>query len=320
MSTYHNVVAENYDEKMKELLQQVSANRGMHTMSFYLLANNAFEWSGLPKETLKFLPEEFLIYWGRFAYFKEGENMMLLPCYPAGALKENGEYTQYVCIAKNGKNYRKNYEDIEICFGNSMKLPTYAFICEWAEKCGYALSTVDSMLERAMYPDIVACKDKASLDAISETLDKQKNLVPFRAMNTEGFGDSVPQRLTMFDNREKDVLSLWETYQKYKSNFLNYYGIFTVGINKNERLTESESKGNQDSVRYQMYADMYMNRLDFIERAKAHFGDTGISVKKNRSIAVTDEEMKAEAMMSHMYGSFENKEDKGVKEDGETGD
>lgn len=316
MGVYQNVTAGEYSAKMKEIQLELNANTCDHIFSFYLLANNAFLWDNLPEDCLKFLPEEYLIYWGRFAYWQEGEKEFLYPCYPAGALLENGEYAEYTCVAKNGKVWRKKKEDIEICFANSMRIPLFGFIKQWADKCGFALSSIDAMLERAIYPDIIACKNKGQLDAISESMrDKNGKLLPFKAMNVDGYEKQVPAKIPLFDNREKDVISLWEIYQKYKSNFMNFYGVFTVGINKNERLTENESKGNMDAVRYSMFSDFYTCRLDFVDRVKKHFGKEIICIK-NRSIPVTPDEIKEEEIMNNtsFVQANENKKEE-VKED-----
>lgn len=319
MSVFKNVVSDEYTNAMNAVIAQYSANKGFHDLSFYLIANSAFLWENLPKDCLRYLPEEFLIYWGRFAFWKEGEEYKLFPCYPAGQLLPNGEYSKYTCVSKNGKTWIKDNADVEICFCNSLKMPTISLIRQWSEKCGYSLQTVDTMLQRSMNADIVVCKSKAQQDAISEVInDKDSNLVSYRTLNTEGYEEDTPEKLSLYDDREKNVLALWEIYQKYKGSFFNLYGIYTVGINKSERLTESESKGNSDSVRYSLYSDMYENRLDFCRRVKEHFG-VDIQCIKNRSIPVTPEEVQAELEMQYNQNkpAQESKENEPAKESDE---
>ena len=99
----------------------------------------------------------------------------------------------------------------------------------------------------------------------------------------EGYGDKVLQRAPVFDNRETDVLSLWDVFSRYDRMFYRTFGISTVGIQKNERLTEAESTGEEEMTRYTLFQDMYNCRMDGIEQVKKKFNyDLSIEVMRDQ--------------------------------------
>ena len=293
MSVYSNGIADTYKAACEKVQQDLKINSGTIFTSFYSIAINAFQWSNLPSGVLRFLPEEYLMFAARLGFFKYNGEFKMLPVFPSGTLLENGEYTDYIATAKNGNQYHIKRDELCICYSNSLVLPTIGIINEWAERCGYALSAVDNMLAKSIMPDVIGTRDKDALASLTKFWDKDNKLVPFVVSQNEALFNNETVRVPLFDSREKDVLAQWEIFEKYRNFFFNLFGVFSVGIQKNERLTKRESEGNSDNVRYSLYDDMYYNRLSFAKDVYERFGYK-LEVKKNREIAVTQEEIEKE--------------------------
>lgn len=291
MGVFSNIVNEKYSKACKQVESNLRFSSNLLFQSFYSIAINAFKWKNLPENVLEFLPEEYLIYAGRMGFFKNKNEYKMLPIFPNGTLLENGEYTSYNAIAKNGNQYLLGKEEVSICYNNSLQLPTISIIEEWAKRAGYSLSAVDSSLLRAITPDIVAVDNKEILDSLTNIWEKEKKLIPYNITANENFLDENKfKRIAMYDSRERNVLEQWEVFEKYRGFFQNLYGVYSIGVRKNERLTTSEATGNMDNVRYSFYDDMLYNRQSFCEDVKKRF-NYELDVETNRSIPVTKEEI-----------------------------
>ena len=291
MGVFSNIVNEKYSKACKQVESNLNFSSNLLFQSFYSIAINAFKWKNLPENVLEFLPEEYLIFAGRMGFFRRRSEYKMLPIFPTGTLLENGEYTSYNAIAKNGEQYLLSRDEVSICYNNSLQLPTISIIEEWASRAGYSLSAVDSSLLRAITPDIVAVDNKEILDSLTTMWDKEKKLIPYNITANENFLDENKfKRIAMYDSRERNVLEQWEVFEKYRGFFQNLYGVYSIGVRKNERLTTSEATGNTDNVRYSFYDDMLYNRQSFCEDVKKRF-NYDLQVETNRSIPVTKEEI-----------------------------
>lgn len=291
MSVYKNIWQNQIQEKYAEIESNVNKNNGTIFTMFYSVANTAFDWRNLPKGTLPFLPEEFLTYWAQIAYFiDDNGEAKIYPAFPSGKLLENGLYDSYTIIAKNGKQWQRKLSEIELCFCNSLRLPGIVILKEMVNKCSYALSCVDSTLERAMLGDILSCSSKEQLESVLALYDKEKSLAPFKVTANDGFKNDGVKRVPMFDGRERDIMAQWEVFTRYKNVYLTLYGVFNIEQQKGARLTEAESKGNEDIVRYSMMSDMWMQRKDFMKRVVNHFAHN-LDIVPNRSVTIDGEDL-----------------------------
>lgn len=291
MGVFSNIVNEKYRDACKQVESNLKFSSNLLFQSFYSIAINAFKWKNLPENVLEFLPEEYLIFAGRMGFFVIDNEYKMLPIFPCGTLLENGEYTNYNAISKNGNQYFLSRDNVSICYNNSLQLPTISIIEEWANRAGYSLSAVDSSLLRAIAPDIVAVDSKEILDSLTTMWNKEKKLIPYNITANENFLDENKfKRIAMYDSRERNVLEQWEVFEKYRGFFQNLYGVYSIGVRKNERLTTSEATGNTDNVRYSFYDDMLYNRQSFCEDVKKRF-NYDLQVETNRSIPVTKEEI-----------------------------
>lgn len=292
MSTYHNAVPfyhEHIAAKKQEIKENYNSNFAAIYSMFYSIANSAFDWRNLPETILPHMPEDNLIYWGQLAFFLDDDGKPLIyPCYQCGTLLENGLYSNYYMIAKNGKTWTRKLEDIEICFNNSFRIPGVFFLSEFAEKSGFALSAMDATLQKAIMPDIIATDTEEQKSAVSQMLNKQTMLEPFLVTSSEGFKNNEVKRVAMFDIRERSVLEMWNVWTNYKKIYSNLYGIYNIENEKSERLTKGESQSSEDTVRYSMMADMWRERNFFQKRVKEHFG-FDLQITPNRSVPIDKE-------------------------------
>ena len=295
MSVFENVYLSKYRES-EEARHAQQYRISFRTLISYMNTDiSSFKWSNVPNLPF-FMPERFLFYCPRIAIFKkanemkdseekdtiEFEDVKLLPAYPQGTLLEDGEYSLYTCIAPNGKNYRVKKEDCVIIFNNSLKIPDYPIVQDMANNSSYALCAVNTSLKRALLPPIIGVVTDDQLKKIEEISDPDKLLKTITAIYEEqGYGNGEMKRLPIFDNREVDVLSLWDVYSRYDRMAYRTLGVSTVGIQKNERLTQAESTGEEEMTRYTFFQDKWDNRKDGVEKANKMFG-CDIKVEINR--------------------------------------
>ena len=285
-SVFHNVYLDKYEETQRqESYERFSVSQRV-LLTYIDTVISSFKWNGVDNLPF-FMPERFLLYSGRVGVFEYEGKPVLYPIYPAGELMGDGEYSAYTAIFPNGKSIRLNREDVVIIFGNSLKLPLYGIVQDFANKSSFALCAVDSALKRAIIPPMISVDSDEQLKTMLECESPEKLLKTIAVLYNKGtYGDKGVQRVNIFDNRETDVLSLWDVFSRYDRMFYRTFGVSTVGIQKNERLTEAESTGEEEMTRYTIFQDMYNCRKIGIEEANKRFG-TNIEIeimRDNKSI------------------------------------
>lgn len=289
MSVYHNIYQEKVNAKKAEVQAEILSTDLTVFLSYYTTVLDTFKYTNLPDGILPFMPEEQLIYWGQTCFFKDDEgNYKIYPCYPCGQLLENGLYSSYNIISKNGKTWIRPYEEIELCFNNSSKIPSIWVINELTEKTVRSLNAIDVTLERVIMKPIISCKDEAQASMINDLYDKTKKYLPFATTFSDAFTNGDIQLTKFFDNKESDILALWDIYVRNRNRFYTTFGINNIEIQKKERLTEAEGAGNDEITRFTLLNDMYACRKDWIERIKNHFS-YDMTVELNRDITTVYE-------------------------------
>lgn len=219
--------------------------------------------------------EECLFYGGTIAYFKhtqgDGE-YYIANCYPAGILMKNGLYDRYTIIFRNGETFIYKYEEIEICFNNTFKIPSIITVNEIIEKCLRSLRSVDMSLIKASMPNLLACEDETRLTQLMEKLTKSYEMVDPLSVVSGDWVENEVKKVELYDNRAQDILALWDIFVRYKNLFFTTFGINNVEISKTERLTQAEGQSNTEITRYGLFNDMYSHRVDWCNRIKNHFG------------------------------------------------
>lgn len=272
MSVFHNIYLDKYNElEIKESYSKDSLF--VRQLLLYLsTAQSSFKWGNVPEQPF-FMPERYLTYSARMGFYEEDGKPQLYPVYPQGKLMPDAEFDAYTVIKPDGSSRILKREELVLIFANSLKVPMYTIVQDFAKRASYALCSVDTALRRAMLPPLVSAETEDQLKQIMEIEDPDKLLKTVLALPAyNGYGSKQMSRIPVFDNRETDVLSLWDVFSRYDRMFYRTLGISTVGIQKNERLTEAESTGEEEMTRYTIFQDMYNCRLDGIEQVKNKFG------------------------------------------------
>lgn len=284
-SVFHKI----YTDKMADATTNVFEDDYSSHQALYLMylttVINTFKWDNVPKPFLPFQPEISLCYWGMYGAFAKDGNVKMLPAYPSGTILENGEFSKYILIARNGVTYEHDREEIALCYNNSLRIPSIMFVKEFAEKSNNALRAVDSALERSMIPAIIECDSEEDMKRLSDLYDRVKNQLPFRlTFRGDGYGANGAKINEVFDSRKYDVIQMWDVYVRYRNLFYTTFGINNVEIQKRERLTEAEGSGNDEITRYTFLTDMYQRRQEFCKEVKEKF-NYDIKVELNRDSA-----------------------------------
>lgn len=283
MSVFHNIYKSKLDEYYKTLEKKEQSEKFFLFQEFYSTVTGTFKWGNIPKANLYYQPEKYLFWWGQCAFFKDDNGeFKIFPCYPSGELLENGLYSKWVIIAENGKSWIKNYDEIEICFANTLHLPSCIATQEMVNKCTYALEAVDTGLRRAIASNIIDTDDESVMKMLTEYLKDSNTFPLFKLVQNGGFKTNL-QLTKLFDNRENDVLALWDIFVRYRNMFLTSRGINNVEIQKKERLTQAEGGANDEFVRYSMLDSEWELRKDFEHRVLEHFNyNLEIELRRDR--------------------------------------
>lgn len=282
MSVFENIYLEQVKNLRKREETEYTAGSQTIYNNFYTSVVSTFNWKNLPKSTLPFLPERHLYFYGRMAFFKdENGEFQLVPITPAGKLLRNGEYDTYTGFYLNGDTVTLKREDIVIFYDNSRSLPSYIFVNEFANNASLAFNAVKQALKKAIAPEIVECMTEAQLDEIVNAVDCT-NAKAFTVTLSKALSKGEVNVHHIFDNKVNDVIALWDIFTRYRNFFYASYGTNNIEIVKNERLTEKESQGNDEIVRYTLLWERNMLRQWGAQQVKEKF-NYDLEIELNRS-------------------------------------
>lgn len=282
MSVFHKL----YTEKLDKYKEHSGVVYELEKFDFFLIyltsLISSFSWIKTPVEKMPlFMPENFIQQSGRIGLFKNGNEFKLLPIFPDGNVTEYGEYTDYIAVDCTAKTYQLKADDVCICYNNSFKIPYYSMVKRFADKSAFALRSVDVGLAKAIAPTVLGCSSPEQMEIIGDITSSLTNPTPYKGMLKSKFDNKEIERMSAFDNRENDILALWDVYVRYRNLYYGIIGINNVEITKKERLTEAESAGNDEIVRYSLFDDMWRCRKDFKKRAKEKF-NVDVEIEINR--------------------------------------
>lgn len=267
MSVFHNTYVENYQKE----IQRIKDNRLTEDFKFfdiyYTTLLNTFKWKGqIPDELPNFLIEEYYQSAGRIGSFFDKDEFLILPIFPTGSLTKYGEFTSYDAVDATGKIYRLDARDVVVGFNNCSKIPYIQMVYNFAKKSSYALRAVDVSLRRVMRGPIISGLSDTQIKTIGSALGDDNSLKEVLALpSANGLDDEKINRFSLFDNRETDILSLWDVYTRYRNLYYTTFGINNIEIQKRERLTQAEGSGNDEIVRYSLLDDMKNRREKWCE-------------------------------------------------------
>lgn len=282
MGVFQKIYTETMINNEKKIVGEISNMKDLFFSLYKTTICTAFKYKNLPDTKKKFLLEDYLFHSPSVAMFKDdNNNLTFAPCTPCGKLYRDGTYDHYRMVFRNGETYDRTYDEIEICYNNMLCYPSSLFAIQFAEKSAFALNAVDSALDRAIMPVVIECGSEEIMKQINE-LKLDKNILDtFKTTLCNQFQNEVKIH-KFFDNKADDVLSLWDTYVRYRNFFYTTFGVSNVEIQKTERLTKNESQSNEEITRYTLFDDMHLNRADFENRVKTHFNyDIGMEINRD---------------------------------------
>lgn len=284
MSTLTKVYSENYKQHLADLGYKENAQMATTLINFYSAVTSSFTWKKLSKNVPFFFPERWLYMNGLMAGYKDENGFEIFPCFGNGSITDYGLFSSYTLVKMNGETFTKTLDEIELCYNNSLAIPSFVIVNELAEKCNSALTAVNNTLTRAAFSRIIECKDEQALDKILGILSsKDKSKIAITTISNAIKSGAVTIH-NLFDNKCDDVLALWDVYVRYRNMFYSTFGFDNVEIQKKERLTEAEGSANSEIVRFSLFYDMYNCRRDFVNRSKERFGaEIDVEINRNSS-------------------------------------
>lgn len=300
MSVFSKVYEKLYDDIVEQNEYSNHSTSMFLSTIFYSTVLSSFSYKGdIPKfiENLPYYIQECFFMSPIVAYFHHEGEVYITPAYPSGVLLDNGLYSTYTCIFRNGKVVIKKYEDIVLGFNNSLGLPDRLIVDEIKDKCVNAMRAVDCSLDRASVPELAFLKSENVRNSVIKALsDASSKATPYALIDSSNWGEDEPiLTKNIYDNRAQDILALWDVFVRYKNMFFTTYGVNNVEISKTERLTRAEGESNTEMTRYGLFYDEYQNRLDWFRRIK-EFDGSVIEIEINRNyetvsaITLTNEE------------------------------
>ena len=288
MSVFSNIYKNSYDK----IDVQTAQNNVENTFAMYEIFENmlvnSFVWKNLPvqkdgKPIYYTRPEQYLYYRGLMAAFidDDGETGLIYPAFPCGSLRDDGFYTEYIMYSFNGKNWRRNFEDIELCENLPNQLPTRPLVFYYIERMKSVLSTIDVQIIKSRGGDIFEVMDEKQAEQVAKLWENMTKNRPIQTIINDSYQKKEIQKLTVYDSRESQILDMWDIYDKFKHEFLTYFGINNTETEKKERLLTDEVNANNELIAHGLYESQYLCRLDFCSRCNEHFG-WNILCLKNR--------------------------------------
>lgn len=284
MSVFHNLFTSNFQKQTEEIKKQHCIEDNKFYQIYMTTLISTFKWGGehFPKKLPKFMIEQAFQMGGMIGAYIDGGNLEIYPCFPSGSLTPENTYTKYTVVKFNGETKDKNADEIVVGYNNSFMAPYSALVKNFAEKSSYALRAVDVAIRRATRGKIIQGVCEENLKTFGSMLGDDNTLKEFTVVpHTDDLTDDKINAVSLFDNREIDVLAIWDIYVRYRNSFYATFGVNNVEIQKRERITEAEGSGNDEIVRYTLLDDMYQRRLDFVEEIKNRF-DKIITVEVQR--------------------------------------
>lgn len=285
-----SVFKEIYKDSLDKFNRKVHEERIQTDFAFYqILKNivlNSFIWE-LPDHIYFNRPEMFMYYRGLMGAFIDDGKFKIYPAVPAGALREDGFYTKYMMNAFDGTVFIKDFDEIELLHNDDFDTPNAIIVDEFMENITNVLTTVKAMLKRAGDLPILNAPNEQTIKLILDAYDKKEKGYPFVLTQNNTLVGNEVTRTPLFDNRESDILSIWNIYDKFKHEFYTFYGINNTEVEKRERLTNDEVNSNNEVIQCGYFDALNRYRQDFVNRCNNKelfkpYLEKPISCKKNR--------------------------------------
>ena len=273
MSVFDNIYKNSYDKYECNSFKNSYENYFQLYNIWENAITNSFVWDNLPSSTYITRPEQYLYYRGLMALFVDDENKFkIYPAFPAGALRGDGFYDNYIMYDFAGKNWNRKFEDIELCENCPNQIPTKFIVMYYIEKLKKVLNVIDVQLIKSQGGDIFEVHDESQVNQVLSIWDNMIKNKPLSVILNDDFKNKDINKISLYDSRESQILDMWGIYDKVKNEFMTTLGFNNIQTEKKERLINAEAESNNDVINHGFYETMYIMRLDFCNRVKNHKG------------------------------------------------
>lgn len=249
------------------------------------IAMSVYKWEGLPEScNARFLEKQ--LYYRGLAAFVPDENfgILSLPVNPCNTINIYDESLQYTAFSVN---YEKTFDRSEIILirNNLTCVPTDFVVRQFAYRLYECERAIDTNIAAQKTPVLIVCDDKQRFTMKNLYMQYDGNapvIFGDKSLNPEALRVLKTDAPFIADKLAMHRAGIW-------SDFLTFIGVSNVGVEKRERLTESESTAN--SAFYGISAE-----LGLLTRREA-----ADELSKMIKAPVTVSNRAEDAELSHMY-------------------
>lgn len=276
--------------------------------NYFTMAQNLFEWSGLPATCDERFLERCLLLYGKAMIVKQdGSYLSLGAANGAGiniygySLKAfgwgmngfNKQFDVYIPGADIGAAVRKTsaggdsypVPEAVICYDNVDWYPYVNYIYDTAARLADLLRSCDVAVANLKSPFVVTC-DESNLNSVKEAFKRRDEnmatIITSSSINLDSFKvwptNADPETLKCF----------WEQFRNVESMLMEILGINSNdNTDKKERLLVDEINSNNEEASINLMKRLRQREI-FCERVNDCFPDLNISVKLRKELK-TDE-------------------------------
>ena len=257
--------------KRKMINSQLS---NFKTYSMYLrqmltLAENVFEFKGLPKDIDVAFLNKILLRNGSIAFFKdEVLGLLALPYSTVGKLDVYGRPKKIWVKGDNGYSRLLEQKDFVIMYDNNGRYPLYVDITQIAERIALCIRTQDINIYHQRTPRIwKTTSDKAlSLQKMLDEIDSNvETVVTYESIDIDDMGVVEAPAPYVTDKIDDHLDKLW-------SEFFRLIGVANIQEQKKERVIQDEMIASQGGTIASRYA-RFQPRQNAVDKINEKFGE-----------------------------------------------
>lgn len=273
--------------------------------NYFTMAQNLFEWSGLPPTCDERFLERCLLLYGKAMIAKVDGSYVTLGAAPGAGLNLYGyplkafgwgingfnrEFSTYVPGADEGMALRQASDgrdkypapEAVICYDNIDAFPYVSYVFDSAQRLGDLLRSCDVAVNNLKCPFIVTCEE-SQLSSVKAAFDKRDQnsavIITSGSINLDSF--KVWQT-----GVEPEVLkTFWEQYRNIEAQLLEILGIDSnSNTDKKERLLVDEINANNEEASINLMKRLRQREI-FCERVHDCFPELNISVRLRKEVS-----------------------------------
>lgn len=211
------------------------------------LVMSMFKWENLPDGITQRYIEETLFKHGFIIFFKS--KMGFIRCCKATGIGLNyyGEPLGFRTISENGFDSEiVKSEDCVVIYNDVLRQPSFYTVHHFAKRLSNIDKTIDLNLEHLKHPYVISCGE-GQIETVKKVFEDKTNGVPY-ILTDESFASHV-KSINIFNlDVKNETPLLLDAKERIKNECLTFLGVNNVDIRKRERLTDGETKENNEQI------------------------------------------------------------------------